>query len=247
MKIDGIDVRQVYGVYMSFDTEIPTVPDIRLNIQPLSSHGSINSGSSHGERRFQLPCLVKGENCLEQLQEFTKLFFDENGEHKEVKVELSFFPNKYITCILAQPITINRFSKQYGFFNLELLAPDPFFRSIYEFSRYFEQVVDSVEIPITYYGTKSTGFTVSMFGSVGNIIIEVHKSSGVSSFQYNSAVHNTYLVIDFEKFDINDNGSNGLRNSSGEFLEIDRTTTKVVISGQINASLNLAYREKHIV
>lgn len=250
MRIDGVDVKQQYGIYISFDAELPLIPGIRLNQQELSHHGSINFGSAHGERQFILPCVVRGErgeNCVDILREFSKLFFDEYGEHKEVKLELPFFPNKYIMSILAQPIVLRDFFDNVGFFDLHLLSHYPFFQSIYETSHFFEDVSDSIEIPITYYGTKSTGFTVSMFGSVGNIIIEVHKSSGVSSFQYNSAVHDTYLIIDFEKFDINDNGSNGLRNSSGEFLEIDRTTTKVVISGQINASLNLTYREKYIV
>lgn len=247
MKIDGNDITKNYSVELKIDLDYPILPDIRLNLKELSNFGSINLGSVHGERHISLPCVIRGVNPINKLQQFSRIFFDYKGNHKEVLVEFPFMPNKRIKCILSENITVDRFQFNYVDFNLTLISPYPFSESIYQTNIYRDSINNSVNLPVEYYGTKSTGFQISLFGKIGIITLIVNSPNGNKSFRYERNNGDTYLVINFENFTIDDNGNNGLRNSSGSFLELDQTTTSIQIDGDIQASCSILYREKYVV
>lgn len=247
MKIDGNDIRIIYGVELKAEVSYPILTDVRLNLKELSNYGSINLGSMHGVRQITIPCVIIGEDSFNKLQQFSRLFLDFQGNFKEVMVEFPRIPNKRIKCILSENISADRVHQNYVDFEMKLIAPYPFYESIYQSNIYRESINNSDNLSVEYFGTKSTGFLMSLFGKVGGFTIVVTSPNGNKSFQYERESGDTYLVIDFENFTINDNGADGLRNSSGSFLELDQSTTSIRIEGDIKASCSVIYREKYVV
>ncbi|MEC0282329.1 phage tail family protein [Terribacillus saccharophilus] len=247
VTVDGINLAERYNVGV-YPTDDPIMPEIRNNREDRASYGSIDYRSSFGSFPFPLSCYIEGGDIREKLKEIIALFVDDDGEFKKVIMTFSPWGNVFREVKLTKQVSL-AYEEDYNFgeFTLELIADDPFGKSINQIERYFGEVNlknGPLEIPISYYGTYKAGFNFTFFGTISNFDIEVHSASGtVRTFHYTSASHSTYLRCDFTEFIIDDNGSNGLQKSSGDFLYLNRSTTKLVFKGDMTGSLNFAYRE----
>lgn len=248
IKINGFSLLD-YGITVDFKSSEIITPEIRTNFAERGAYGSINYGTTHGNIVFSMACTVQG-NIRYNIRELVKLLIDENGAYKEVRLDLGTIEGKYYNVMLTDPIELNPLAPKVGQFNLEFTATDPFAKSIYATEKYFESVnaaTKELEIPITYYGTERTSFDISMFGKVGNFTIQVYEGSKVKqTFKYRSAMHDSFYILDFNTFKIDDNGNNGLLNASGDFLYINRLTTKIIIKGELSGSVNFKYREQYV-
>lgn len=248
IKIDGFSLSD-FGVSVDFESPETQTPEIRTNFAERGTYGSINYGTTHGNADFSFSCTIKG-NIRANIKEIIKLFLDADGNYKEVKMEWSEWGNKYYMVMLTSPIVLTPTSEKTGEFDLEVTATTPFANSIYNTERYFGEVILTqapLEIPIQYYGTYRTGFEVTFFGNLSYFDIEVWSADGSSRvFHYVSGSHDTYFLCNFTDFTISDNGANGLPNASGDFLYINRETTKVVFRGDMTGSVNFKYKEIYI-
>jgi Phage tail protein len=249
LTIDGINLELVYnvGVYPSSDD--PLMPEVRNNFVDRASFGSIDYRSSYGSFPFTLACFIQGGDIRQKLKEIIALFVDDDGEFKQVKVSYSPWGDVYREAKLTKQVTLSYEEEgtNFGEFSLDLNAADPFGRSNYQIEKYYGDVNlmnASLEIPITYYGTYKAGFNFTFFGSLSYFDVEVHAADGSTKvFHYVSPLHETYFRCDFTDFVIDDNGNNGLDDSTGDFLFINRATTKIVFRGNMTGSMNFSYRE----
>ncbi|MGL5916014.1 MAG: hypothetical protein ACRCZG_07105, partial [Culicoidibacterales bacterium] len=236
ITLDGNSIED-FGIRIMYDFEQAILPEMKTHFQEFSI-GSLNYGTSLRNRVFSFKCAIDGKDIHSRVQEFKKIFFDKRGETKELKLIILLEKNKYFTVTLSEQIILKYSSEQQAEFSLVLTATDPLSQSIYETSFYFENVdgmaTGGFSIPIEYYGTYPTEFNMSIFGDLSYFDIEEHKRGGeISIFHYISPPHSTYFKLDFSKFTIDDNGNNGLPNSTGEFIQIDLDTTKLVFKGDI--------------
>lgn len=239
-----------YGVTVEFDSTESQSPEIRTNFEKRGVYGSINYGATHGNADFKFPCMIKGDYRT-NIKEIQKMFLDANGNYKEVKFKYDKWSNRYYNVMLTKPLELIPVSTNFATFDLEVTAPTPFGQSIYATEQYFGTLNlvtnGPLEIPINYYGTFRTGFSLSLFGSLSNFDVEVHFLGGIiKTFKYVSTAHSTYFVCDFNEFTIDDNGTNGLANASGDYPYLNRETTKIVLKGDMTGSLNLNYREIYV-
>ncbi|MFD2705453.1 hypothetical protein [Salibacterium lacus] len=247
MKIDGFDIKNQYGVYPTSDMEYAILPELRQYMQELNTSGSVYYGTVHGVRSFSIPCFILGSDYMEKIDQFKRLFLDENGDQKEVYIEFDAWSNRRLKVFLQSTISITKRSHNAAEFEFSITAASPYYESANSIEKYFDALSLPQEIPIEYYGTKSTGFTITVSGTAGSFTIKtVQKDGSESTFSYDSSSHDTYMTIDFINFTIDDNGSNGLMNSSGDFLQLNINTSKVVIDGDVSGSLNLSYRERYV-
>lgn len=248
MKIDGIDIKQNYNISLIYDGEETLTPEVRAFLQEKTGHGSVYFGATHGNRVFKIPLIAEGDNRNYNVREFMRLFLDEDGEFKKVLLELDFLPNRRIKVFTNEGVKLKPLGQNSGSFELTLIADYPFFESIYNTNYYVDPITVPHEVAINYYGTKATGFKISISGTIGNFTITREQSDGsTKQFIYESASHSTYMVIDFEDFAIDDNGANGLPNSKGDFLEINYNTAKLIFDGDISGALSIDVREKYAI
>lgn len=253
MIIEGVNVETQYNISVYYPTEDPITPQIRNNIVERGSYGSIDYRSSFGNVPFTLLCNIEGREIRRKMKEFSSLFVDDNGDFKEVKLQFSpLGDNVYYLVKLTSQIVLkyDEDSLYSADFTLELLATFPFGQSIYRVEKYFDNVNLSggpLEIPISYYGTFRTGFEFTFFGTLSYFDIEILFKDGIKKvFHYTSNSHSTYFVCNFNDFIIDDNGSNGLSNGSGDFVYINKGVSKIIFRGDMTGSMNFAYRELYI-
>lgn len=250
INIEGTPL-SAFNISVDFYGEEVITPEVRTAFKDRGAYGSVNHGAIHGNKVFTIPCILQGERQL--IQPLLALFLDDNGNYKrEVKLQYRIFPGRYWLVTLASPIRLMPERQGVFRFDFELVASYPFAIAEISFDRYFESVnIDPTvgfEVPVDYNGTYHTGFTFSFFGTLSYLSVATISNDGVRhGFNFNpEGSKSTYLVVDFEDMTVSDNGNNGLLDSTGRFLTINRNTKHIVFRGVASGSLSIKYQEKYV-
>lgn len=159
-KLNGVPVSD-YGVTLMYAPEQPMLPGTRdRTADVLNRAGQYWIDSELGVREFSLPCqFYDCDNAAEldtKIRTFARLFVDETGRPKQLKLEFDDSPGWYYTVRYNGRIPFDRAWVGAIDFELELIADDPYAHSIFEAEDIEVITTDPHTWGITSDGTVST-------------------------------------------------------------------------------------------
>ncbi|MCG5104454.1 phage tail domain-containing protein [Oceanobacillus alkalisoli] len=118
-----------FGFKAYLDHEHQATPEIRRKTMPIPGMaGSWNFGSEIGERHFNIPLKLSGEDqvSMQYLQSaFITFLFDAFGKPRPIKMSFDYEPDKHYTVELSSVVTPNTAIYHFKNFGLPLVASDP--------------------------------------------------------------------------------------------------------------------------
>lgn len=127
--IDDIKLQDAFDLVVTLRSQEPILPSIRtLTTTIPDRHGSYNYGSYIESREFDLDCFFKKMSFTElkrQSRELLKLFLDQYGRPKKVKLRFGDEPEKFYMVQVSSGIPLDRLIGV-GKFSIPLTAFDPY-------------------------------------------------------------------------------------------------------------------------
>lgn len=259
--IDNTEL-QALGLTVTLDSSEPMLPQFRTNTMTVPGrHGAYDFGAYMDVRQFDLNCVFKRQSYTDlkaQIRQFVRLFVDDYGRPKTVKLRFGDEPDKYYDVKVGGGVPVERLANL-GFFTLPLVAHDPMAKFIVSSN---DIIMDS-DVPIlsdvlweTGLGgrklTSSTTFTVANSGTV--TIPFSYKLEGTGTNVALSANGRTMsfgslsgqtIEIDAENYLVLVNGVSNLTKMSGDFIELLPGFNNIRITGSnlnVTISESLTYK-----
>lgn len=253
--IDNTEL-QALGLTVTLDSSEPMLPQFRTNTMTVPGrHGAYDFGAYMDVRQFDLNCVFKRQSYTDlkaQIRQFVRLFVDDYGQPKTVKLRFGDEPDKYYDVKASGGVPVERLANL-GFFTLPLIAHDPMAKFIVPSN---DIIMDS-DVPIlsdilwdtginnrritspTVFeiinnGTTSVPFSFQLQGSGNDVTLYANGRT----FSLGSFI-NANLEVDGESFLVKFNGTNDLTRTSGDFLELLPGVNEVEVSGT-NISLTIS-------
>jgi phage-related protein len=159
-KLDGLPV-STYGVTLMYAPGQPMLPGTRdRTADVLNRAGQYWVDSELGTRSFSLPCQFydcdSAADLDAKIRTFARLFVDETGRPKQLKLEFDDSPGWYCTVRYNGAIPFDRAWVGAIDFSLELLADDPYAYGTDEEYDYATLTTSGGSIEITSDGNVST-------------------------------------------------------------------------------------------
>lgn len=127
--IDDVKLQDEFDLVVTLDSQEPILPSTRdMTISIPNTHGSYDYGAFLDSRVFGLSCMFKRmsyTDLKEQSRKLAKLFVDQFGRPKTVKLRFGDEPDKFYYVRLSGGVPIDR-GAGVGKFTLPLVAHDPY-------------------------------------------------------------------------------------------------------------------------
>lgn len=252
------DVRlQDLGIIVRSNSQEPMLPDLRPNTIAIPGrHGAYDFGAFFDAREFLLDCVFKRQDYAAlktQIREFVRLFVDDYGRPKAVKLRFGDELDKYYEVKVSAGIPIERLAG-FGAFTLPLVAHDPMAKFIVPSDEIImnsdipimsdllwdtgfsnRKIISPTTFTITNNGTTAIRFSYKVEGSGTNVSFTANgKSFSLGTFSGKT------IEVDGEQYTVKVDGVNNLTMTSGDFIELLPGINSVTVSG---GSLNITVSE----
>lgn len=264
--IDDIDLKTL-GVRAKQSSSIMGIPGTRDDTMDLDGmHGAHDFGAWLEPKPFNLECKMSDQGSSLYLQynvnDFVKMFLDDYGRPKMVKLAFSSEPNKYYMARYSGALPIQQVANS-SEFNIPMTAFDPFKKSVVESheihwdsttvtwdddysidTRYVEgmQITSpqTVEATVNGYVIRPT---IIITGSANNLTFQANGKS----FSLKNFTDSTFEIRG-DDYTILKNSVNGYGEKEGsDFLELLPGQNQIAISGSnINITLSIRVRDQYM-
>lgn len=264
--IDDVLLQREYDVAVALSSEEPALPTMRnMGVTVPGRHGAYDFGAYFEPREFALNCVFKRQSYTDlkaQIREINRLFVDQFGRPKTVRLRFGDEVDKYYNARIAQGVAVDRIAER-GFFTLGLTAFDPYAYSTVT----ADEILWGSEVV-----TFEWRYLLGMDGAGGGMritrpqiiemyvqgealrpVIEISGSASALTISANGksfklpSFTNTKWIIDGENYTVTRNGALDLAAMNGDFLELLHGDNNVVISGSgLNFDLTIKYRDKYL-
>lgn len=259
--IDDIRLQDL-GITVRLNSQEPMLPDLRPNTIAIPGrHGAYDFGAFFDAREFLLDCVFKRQDYAElksQIRHFVRLFVDDYGRPKSVKLRFGDEPDKYYDVKLRAGVPIDRLAG-FGTFTLPLVAHDPTAKFIVT----SDQITMDADIPIlsdllwetglndrtitapttftvVNNGTTAIRFSYKVVGSGTNVTLSANgKAFSLGTFSGKT------IEVDGEQYTVKVGGVTDLTMTGGDFIELLPGINSVKVSGSnlnITVSESLTYK-----
>jgi phage-related protein len=260
--IDDVELQSL-GIDVRLSSDEPMLPDVRQqSITIPGRHGAYDFGAFFDVRKFELDCVFKRQthtDLKQQIRDFVRMFVDEFGRPKTVKLRFGDELEKYYNVKVNAGVPVERLVGL-GTFTLPLVAHDPhafklspsdsiYMNSNADFTSeipFFETQTFSVIAPIT--------LTIINEGSVAirpHLFLEgVGRSIIVSAngkqFKI-SAMSGNMIEIIGETYIVKNDGVSSLSTITGDFLDLLPGENALTIYGNdLDLTLSVISSPKYI-
>lgn len=263
--IDDTLLQRDYGVVVTIDSDEPALPSMRnMGVTVPGRHGAYDFGAYFEPREFALNCVFKRQaydDLKRQIRAINRLFVDEYGRPKTVKLRFGDEVDKYYNVRITEGISVSRVAER-GFFTLHLTAFDPY---AYSTVTADEILWGSDDITFEYnflLGTEALGgeritaprtLNVKLDGDALRPIFVIYGRATALTISANGktfrlpAFTNAKWEIDGSDYTVKRNGGFYLAGMTGDFIELYNGDNNVVISGsRLDFELTVKYRDKYI-
>ncbi|MEK4970720.1 phage tail domain-containing protein [Cytobacillus sp. FSL R7-0696] len=253
---------QALGLTVMLDSSEPMLPSFRTNTMTVPGrHGAYDFGAYMDVRQFDLNCAFKRQSYTDlkaQIRQFVRLFVDDYGRPKTVKLRFGDEPDKYYNVKVGGGVPVERLANL-GFFTLPLIAHDPMAKFIVPSN----DIVMGSDVPILSDVMWETGFSGRRITMPSTFIITNEGNTSVNfSFVLEGRGDNVSITIgnqvmslgslsgetiqlNGDSLILTENGVSNLSRMSGQFLKLLPGRNIVRISGiglNIMMSENITYR-----
>lgn len=261
--IDDVELQSL-GIDVRLASDEPLLPGLReQSITIPGRHGAYDFGAFFDVRKFELDCVFKRQTYTDlkvQIRDFVRMFVDDYGRPKTVKIRFGDELDKYYSVKLGGNVPIERLAGR-GAFRLPLVAHDPVAKSVVTSDQI---VMDSdtqvlsdilwdtglsirtITTPSTFTvinnGTMAVRFTYKIVGSGTNVTLTANgRTFSLGSFSGKT------IEVDGEGFLVKIDGVNNLTMTSGDFIELLPGVNEVSVSGSgLNFSVSESLTYKYI-
>lgn len=255
---------QALGLTVMLDSSEPMLPSFRTNTMTVPGrHGAYDFGAYMDVRQFDLNCAFKRQSYTDlkaQIRHFVKLFVDDYGRPKTVKLRFGDEPDKYYDVKVSGGVPVERLANL-GFFTLPLIAHDPMAKFIvpsndivmgsdvpilsdvmWETGFSGRQLTGPITFNIVNNGTTIIPFSFKLEGTGTNIRISANGRTmalGNMSGQTIEVIGEKYLVLV--------NGINDLTRTGGQFIELLPGINNVSVTGtNLNVTMSESLTYKYV-
>lgn len=240
---------------------LPTTVERRLAVP--GRHGSYDFGASLTERLFLFPLVYAKElnrfELQQKMREFSAFMLDGFGYPRDIVLEITYDPGVYYTVRFSGGIVPERVYAL-GYFDLTLIASDPFARSMTESDGIIldsDIVLDSsirlddgfsytvnapMSLEINNWGTMNVYPEIVIDGDFTTLTI----TANGKTFEYNQPLMDEHLVIKGESMTIKRGEANGLPGMSGNFIFLKPGVNIVSIDGTgLSCTVSFNFKTKY--
>lgn len=265
--IDDVLLQRDYGAAVTLGSEEPALPSMRnIGVTVPGRHGAYDFGAYFEPREFALNCVFKRQSYTDlkaQIREINRLFVDQFGRPKTVKLRFGDEVDKYYNVRLTQGVTVDRIAER-GFFTIGLTAFDPYAYAgmnaydpekaieynsdnyfdtglMYDNPRSFQWLYSKHYSGIYNYSTYNTDFIISIEGTVN--------SPRVTNLETNVTltlpnISNGIIEINSKDFTVVKNGVSSLIGTNGNFFDIPPENAGFLFEG-ISPNAKVSYKWLH--
>lgn len=255
--IDDTELQSL-GVTVTLDSEEPMLPEFRTSTVTIPGrHGAYDFGGDMDVRNFALNCVFQRQSYTDlkaQIRDFVKLFVDNYGRPKTVKLRFGDEPDKYYDVKLGGGLPIERLANL-GFFTLQLVAYDPFAKFllpsdeiimdsevwiqspniIWDTGLSSREIRNATSFEIINNGNTTVRFSFKVSGSAGSVSFSTNgKTLTLGTFSGKT------IEIDGDNYDVKVGGVSDLTIMTGDFIELLPGYNTINVSG---TSLNITVSE----
>ncbi|WP_017379735.1 phage tail family protein [Paenisporosarcina sp. TG-14] len=240
--IDNYDLTNL-NIKVEVSTPYANLAKVTSRIEDKEGGGATDFGSVLHSTELTFNVDIKATNAYDNYRQFMGLFIDKTGKPQKVKMKYKRSPQKYFLCSLSNITELSYVGLYFAKFSFTLISSDGYAINDQIVSTLYPNV-GSVS-GISYLGDLPTGFKMTLSGTFGNFKARLNDSDGSNQeFVYTAASHSGTLVVDSELYDVAEVGASGLRNASGDFLKLSKTSTSITFTGFITTSVRLEYYPK---
>lgn len=241
---------------------LPSTLERRMNISGM--HGSYDFGASLTERTFSFPLVFANEinrfDLQQKIRTFSAFLLDGFGYPRDIKLIFNYEPSVYYTVRYSGGLVPERIFAL-GYFNLAMMASDPFARSITGTDGLIldsDIVLDSdirlhdefsyainrtIAVEINNWGSINAWPEIIVTGSLQTLTIVANGRT----FSYTSSITNENLIINGEQMTVEKGAENALYYMSGHFIFMLPGINQVTIGGTgLNCSVSFNFQPKYI-
>jgi phage-related protein len=254
--IDDVELQSL-GIDVRLASDEPMLPDVRQQSVTIPGrHGAYDFGAFFDVRKFELDCVFPPQTHTDlkrQIREFTRLFVDDYGRPKTIKLRFGDELDKYYSVKLGGNVPIERLAGR-GAFRLPLVAHDPVAKSVVTSDNLVMEsdtsilsdilwdtglsnriITEPTSFTIINNGSVTINFTYKIVGSGTNVILTANgKTFSLGTFSGKT------IEVDAENYLVKVDGINDLTMTSGNFVELLPGVNGISVSG---AGLNLTISE----
>jgi phage-related protein len=257
--IDDVELQSL-GIDVRLSSDEPMLPNVRQqSITVPGRHGAYDFGAFFDVRKFELDCVFPRQTHTDikrQIREFARMFVDDYGRPKTVKLRFGDEIDKYYSVKLGGNVPIERLSGR-GVFRLPLVAHDPLAKFMVpsdqidldsdipllsditldaQYSFDFAMTTEATRVVTVYNeGTLTVRPTLVFTGSADYLAVSV---TGGGSFVIAPFVNKT-IEINGENYTVKQDGVSSLSlMTAGKFIELAPGINQLTVRG-INLSANL--------
>ncbi|WP_342673071.1 phage tail domain-containing protein [Cytobacillus kochii] len=228
---------QALGLTVMLDSSEPMLPSFRTNTMTVPGrHGAYDFGAYMDVRQFELNCAFKRQSYTDlkaQIRQFVRLFVDEYGRPKTVKLRFGDEPDKYYDVKVGGGVPVERLANL-GFFTLPLIAHDPMAKFIvpsndivwgsdlpiisdviWETGLSGRRITEATTFTVVNNGTSVIPFSFRIEGRGINLSV----SANGRKFTLGTMAGQTIEVIG-EQYLVLVNGTSDLTKTDGQFIEL---------------------------
>ncbi|MDQ0270718.1 phage tail domain-containing protein [Cytobacillus purgationiresistens] len=245
--IDNTELQSL-GVTVKLDSSEPMLPEFRTNTVTVPGrHGAYDFGAYMDVRQFALNCVLPRKSYTDQkaqIRQFVRLFVDDYGRPKTVKLRFGDEPDKYYDVKVSGGVPVERLANL-GFFTLPLVAHDPLAKFIvpsndiimdsnvpilsdviWETGLGSRRVTGPTSFKVINNGTVSIPFSFRLEGRGELISVSINgRTLSVKNLS------NEVVEIDGDTFVIKFNGNTDMTRMTGSFLELSPGENTVSVNG----------------
>jgi phage-related protein len=261
--IDDVKLQDL-GMTVRLSSQEPMLPGVRSNsIVIPGRQGAYDFGAFFDVREFALDCVFRRQDYADlkaQIRDFVRMFIDDYGRPKSVKLRFGDEPDKYYDVKMSAGIPVERLAGL-GTFTLPLVAHDPMAKFVVPSD---EITMDSdipvisdllwdtglsnrtIMAPTTFTiinnGTTAIRFTYKIVGSGTNVALTANgKTFSLGTFSGKT------IDVDGESYLVKINGVNDLTLTNGDFIELLPGVNEVNVTGSgLNFTVSESLTYKYI-
>lgn len=265
--IDDVLLQEAFGIAVLLNSQEPALPALRnLTVTVPGRHGAYDYGGYFEPREFTLNIVFPRQSYADlkyNIRSFIRLFLDEYGRPKTVKLRFGDEVDKYYNVRITDSIPVERAAER-GYLSITLTAYDPYayaLKNANEVTWGDEDVTFEWHYPLGMDGTGTEGIevtsprtiTVYVHGETVRPIIEIHGSASGLTVSSNGKTFslpnftNTDWVIDGDRFVVLRDGAEALSALDGEFIELLNGNNDVEITGNsLDFTITIKHRDKYM-
>jgi phage-related protein len=260
--VDGVKLQDL-GMTVRLSSQEPMLPGVRSNsIVIPGRHGAYDFGAFFDVREFALDCAFRRQDYADlklQIREFVRLFVDEYGRPKSVRLWFGDEPEKYYDVKVSGGIPIERLAGL-DRFTLPLVAHDPHASKLSPSDEIYMNSTTDFTSEVPFFETQKftlSSPTILTINNNGNVAYRPHlffegigrniiASMNGKQLKINSMIGNMIEVIG-ENYLVKNDGDISLSAVNGDFLELmPGENTLSIYGNDLNLTVSVIDSPKYL-